>query len=160
MAHIESLMAEDPDKAKEYCLALPAIYDSLPEKTKAVSGAFAACLSSYLLHKKNKTRLIELLREQEGLRKAYFGKLDTYKYSLVFVLKRVLRENDPELTQEVLNLLYENPFRNEGSKPYSDSWSLAFVIEEALKAPADYLNLTEDSLRLTEAFKEKMAEET
>ncbi len=156
MAHIESLIREDLDRAGEYCLALTAVYESLPEKSKAVAGAFAACLSSYLLHKKNKTRLIELIREQGELSLAFFGRLDTYKYSLVFVLKRIFRENDKKLVQEVLDLLFNNPFRNEGSKPYSDSWSLAFVIDEALKAPEDYLNLKEDTLEAIEVFKAKL----
>ena len=76
---------------------------------------------------------------------AIFGELNTYKYSLVFLFRRLIRLNETELTEELLSLLKNNPYRDDSAKDYSDRWSLRFIIDEALRAPDDYLDLSEEN---------------
>ena len=45
----------------------------------------------------------------------------------------------------MLRLLAGNPYRDDSAKDYSDRWSLRFIIDEALRAPDDYLDLSEES---------------
>jgi hypothetical protein len=78
--------------------------------------------------------------------------MNTYKYSIIFVLKRVLKLNDIELTREVLKLISSNPFRDDSAKAYSDRWSLKFIADEVRKAPEDYLNLSEESRRILSQY--------
>ena len=65
------------------------------------------------------------------------------------------------LTKEVLELLTGNPFRDEAAKSYAREWSLEFLILETMKDPADYLNLSEKSLKIINQFlKEGEPDET
>ncbi len=92
------------------------------------------------------------MKEDETLRRAVFGELNTNKYSLIFMMKRLLRLNDIELTREILELLKNNPFRQEEAKPWSDRWSLGFLLDEVLNAPSDYLNLSPESLETIQFY--------
>ena len=58
-------------------------------------------------------------------------------------MKRLFRLNDLALTEEILRLLASNPYRDDASKPYESRWSLVFLIDEVLKAPEDYLRLSQ-----------------
>ncbi|NLP47393.1 MAG: hypothetical protein GX345_00440 [Clostridiales bacterium] len=158
LTHIDELTYKDTQGAKEFCLEMLEQYGQTEEISRAKSDLYAACLTVFLLHKKNKSKLTGLIFEEEAFRLAFFGRLNTYKHSIVFVLKRVLRENAPALTEEVLTLLLNNPFRDENSKPYSDRWGLKFLIDEAMKAPEDYLSLSRENLQLIERFKKILPE--
>ncbi len=151
-ATIDALTCENPEQAEDFCALLISGNGDGPGPDRAVSGAYARCLCRFLLHKKNKSRLIEIIRDNRIIREAVFGRLNTYKYSLVFMMKRVFRQNDVVLTGEILALLANNPFRDEQAKPYADRWSLGFLICETLKAPADYMNLSDESLKIIQAY--------
>ena len=100
------------------------------------------------MHRKMKSRLTDMLKTDDELRAAIFGELNTYKYSLVFLFRRLIRLNETELTDELLSLLKNNPYRDDSAKDYSDRWSLRFIIDEALRAPDDYLDLTDENKRI------------
>lgn len=149
-ARIEDLATVDAQAALEYCRALAQTYGTVEQR--AQSAACARCLCRFLLHRKTKSRLPALLREDALIRRIVFGTVNTYKYSLVRMLRIVMRENDPALLTQVLTLLKNNPFADENAKPYTDRWSAAFIVREALTAPADYLKLSEDCLTIIRQF--------
>jgi hypothetical protein len=93
-----------------------------------------------------------VIKDNDTIRRAVFGSLNTCKYSLIFILKRVFRQNDAELTREILAILADNPFRDDTAKSYADRWSLDFIVDEALKAPAEYLNLSDESLKIIQTY--------
>ncbi len=147
-AGIDALTADNPDEAEKFCTNLLAENEDKLSINKAVSAAYARCICRFLLHKKNKSRLLEIIEKNGTVRRAVFGSLNTYKYSLIFMMKRIFRQNKTELTKEILELLAANPFRDEQAKPYSDRWSLEFLLRETMKAPEDYLNLSDESLKI------------
>lgn len=160
-AYIELLTSEIPGEAEAFCTWFLRENDEKLSLNKATSAAFARCICRFLLHKKNKSRLGGIIADNGTIRKAVFGQLNTYKYSLVFILKRVFRMGNTALTKEVLELLTGNPFRDEAAKSYAREWSLEFLILETMKAPADYLNLSEKSLKIINQFlKEGEPDET
>lgn len=149
--YIEKLTFESPEEALKFVTEfLEAHRDEFSDRGK--SASVARCLMRFLLHKKSKEFLIPVLTENQGLRKAVFGELNTYKYSIVFMLKRLVKLNDTALTKEVLSLIENNPFRDDTAKDYSDRWSFSFIIRETLSAPEDYLRLTEESKELLSAL--------
>ena len=150
--HIDILTAHDPAEAEKFCALLLNENEDKLSVDRAVSAAYARCICRFLLHKKNKNRLVEIIKNNNTIRKAVFGYLNTYKYSLVFMMKRVFRQNDTGLINEILELLETNPFRDEHAKSYSDRWSLEFLVREALKAPADYLNLSNECLKIIKSY--------
>lgn len=151
-AAIDALTNESPEEAQCFCTRLLQENDEKLNLNKAVSAAYARCVCRFLLHKKNKSRLGNIIAENSVIREAIFGRLNTYKYSLVCIMKRVFRLNNAALTLELLELLAGNPFRDDSAKSYARAWSLDFLISESLKAPADYLNLSEDSLKIINQF--------
>lgn len=151
-AYIETLTNESPGEAEKFCTMLLEENADKLSLNKAVSAAYARCVCRYLLHKKNKSRLGGIIADNDTIRKAIFGRLNTYQYSLIFILKRVFRRNSAALTREVLELLSNNPFRNDLAKSYAREWSLGFLIDETMKAPADYLDLSEESLKIINQF--------
>jgi hypothetical protein len=153
--YIDLLTAESPDEAEGFCTRLLEENKEKLSMNRAVSGAYARCLCRFLLHKKNKSRLMDVIKRNGTIRRAVFGSLNTCKYSLIFILKRVFRQNDAELTREVLALLADNPFRDDTAKSYADRWSLNFILDETMKAPADYLNLSGESLKIIEFYNKK-----
>lgn len=149
---MERLLEEDRDEAQGLAHRLAEEAEKEGELNRACSAAYARLLCRFLLSKRNKSRLTDIIREDELLRTAVFGRLNTYKYSLVFLLKRVLRLNDPDLTAQILGLIRDNPFEEKGAKAWSDRWSIDFVIAEALKAPEDYLAITPENKETAESF--------
>ena len=150
-SRIEALALQDT--AAAYDLACTVAHEaSLRELSRAESSAAARLICRFLLHRKNKSRLTDCIRESEDIRKAVFGCLNTYKHSLIFLLKRVARENDLALTGEVLRLLGSNPWNDPGAPNYSDRLSVRFVAERTLAAPEDYLCLSEESRELLSRF--------
>lgn len=143
-AEVESLCMTDPDSA--HALIDSVISDCGEVKSdRAQSASVSRVCCRFLMHRKMKSRLVDTLKTDNDLRKAIFGELNTYKYSLVFLFRRLIRLNETELTQELLTLLENNPYRDDSAKDYSDRWSLRFIIDEALRAPDDYLDLSEEN---------------
>ena len=70
------------------------------------------------------------------------------------LMKRLFRLNDLALTEEILRLLASNPYRDDASKPYESRWSLVFLIDEVLKAPEDYLRLSQAGWELLAAARD------
>ena len=93
-----------------------------------------------------------VILDNPDLRKTVFGELNTYKYSIVFILKRLVKTGNTDIIKEVLDLLSDNPYRDDSAKDYSDRWSLSFIIRETLSAPDDYLNLSEENRKLIEGY--------
>lgn len=149
---IERLCMSDIEAAQAIVQEIACEALSLGDLGRAQSAAYARLICRFLLHKKCKSRLAQLLTENEMLTMAVFGKLNTYKYSIIFLLKRILRLNNTALTQKVLELIKENPFENSEAKPWSDRFSLGFIITQALEAPEDYLNLSEENRAVIEKF--------
>lgn len=149
---IERLCMNDIEAAQAMAQEIAREALALGDLGRAQSAAYARLICRFLLHKKCKSRLAQLLTENETLTTAVFGKLNTYKYSIIFLLKRVFRLNNTALTQKVLELIKENPFEDSEAKPWSDRFSLGFVIAQALEAPEDYLNLSEENRAVIEKF--------
>lgn len=63
-----------------------------------------------------------------------------------------MKTGKTDIIKEVLDLLSENPYRDDSAKDYSDRWSLSFIIRETLSAPDDYLNLSEENRKLLEKY--------
>ncbi|NLB35825.1 MAG: hypothetical protein GX824_00715 [Clostridiales bacterium] len=150
--YVRSLTAHSPAQAECFCVELLEKNADKISASRAVSAAYARCVCTFLLDKKNKSMLTEIIKNNKIIREAFFGRLDTYKYSIVFVLKRILKLNDTELTKEVLRLICNNPFRDDSAKSYSDRWSLKFITDEVMKAPEDYLNLSEESMAILNQY--------
>ena len=74
--------------------------------------------------------MTDIIQANAVLRRAIFGRLNTYQYSLIFLMKRLFRLNDLALTEEILRLLASNPYRDDASKPYESRWSLVFLIDK------------------------------
>ena len=146
-AQIDALAAENPEAALAFVAQLSesAVQGEL---TRAESAAAARLICRFLLHRKNKSRLVNCISESQAIRRAVFGCLNTYKHSLIYLLKRIIRENDLELTREIITLLENNPFSDGTAKPCSDKWSSRINIEGALKVPAEYLSAGDDAARL------------
>lgn len=143
-ANIESLCMTDPDSA--HALIDGVLADCGEAKAdRAQSASVSRVCCRFLMHRKMKSRLVEALKTDDVLRRAIFGELNTYKYSLVFLFRRLIRLNETELTRELLTLLENNPYRDDSAKDYSDRWSLRFIIDEVLRAPDDYLDLSAEN---------------
>ena len=151
-AAIDALTAENPAEAEKFCTLLLLENRVKTGESRAVSAAYARCICRFLLHRKNKSRLMAVIKNNDTIRCAVFGQMNTCKYSLIFIVKRVFRQNDPDLMQEVLALLAANEFRDDSAKPYADRWSLDFILSEAMKAPAEYLNLSDESLKIIQSY--------
>lgn len=145
-AEVEELCVTDPDSAHALIDGVIADCDEACDRAQSAAASRICC--RFLMHRKMKSRLVDTLKTDDGLRKAIFGELNTYKYSLVFLFRRLIRLNETELTDELLSLLKNNPYRDDSAKDYSDRWSLRFIIDEALRAPDDYLDLTDENKRI------------
>lgn len=151
-ARIEYLTNENPAEAERFCTSLLTENEEKLSMNRAVSAAYARCICRFLLHKKNKNRLVRIIEDNAEIRGAVFGRMNTYKYSLIFMMKRVFRQNNAKITEEILELLRGNPFRDEKAKPYADRWSLRFLLLETMKAPEDYMNLSDESLKIINKY--------
>ena len=96
-AEVESLCMTDPDSVISDC--------GEAKSDRAQSASVSRVCCRFLMHRKMKSRLVDTLKTDDGLRKAIFGELNTYKYSLVFLFRRLIRLNAPD---DYLDLSEEN----------------------------------------------------
>lgn len=145
---IDSLTAENPQTALEYVLGLLKENEELFSHSRAVSACLARLTSRYLMHRKNKDNMVRVIAENEYLRRVYFGKLNTYKYSLIFTAKRVMRKGDVELSRELIELIKNNPYRDDTAEDYSERFSWKFIAKKILDSQEEYLKLSDEIIEL------------
>ncbi len=56
-------------------------------------------------------------------------------------------------TKDLFELLRHNRFCHAAAKPWSDKWSMDFIVDETLAAPPDYLNLTPEHEAVIRSYK-------
>lgn len=140
-----SLAAEDGNEALELTLAL--LENHPAEKiSRGESASAARCITAFLLHRRRKSELVPILREENALCEAVFGRLNTYKYSMIFMLRRVMHSGDEALSLKILELIKNNPYRDDAAKDYSEKWSYEFILRELQSDSGDYIKLG-DALR-------------
>ncbi len=145
---IDALTAENPQEALEFVLNLLKENEELFSHSRAVSACLARLVSRYLMHRKNKDNLVRVIAENEYLRQVYFGRLNTYKYSLIFTAKRVMRKGDVELSRELIDLIKNNPYRDDTAEDYSERFSWKFISRKILDSQEEYLKLSDEIVEL------------
>ena len=145
---IDAMTAENPQATLEHVLGLLGDNEELFSHSRAVSACLARLTSRYLMHRKNKDNLVRVIAENEYLRKVYFGRLNTYKYSLIFTAKRVMRKGDVELSRELIDLIKNNPFRDDTAEDYSERFSWKFIARKILDSQEEYLKLSDEIVEL------------
>ena len=145
---IDALTAENPQAALEYVLGILKENEELFSHSRAVSACLARLTSRYLMHRKNKDNMVRVIAENEYLRRVYFGKLNTYKYSLIFTAKRVMRKGDVELSRELIELIKNNPYRDDTAEDYSERYSWKFIAKKILDSQEEYLKLSDEIIEL------------
>ncbi len=145
---IDALTAENPQAALEYVLGILKENEELFSHSRAVSACLARLVSRYLMHRKNKDNMVRVISENEYLRRVYFGKLNTYKYSLIFTAKRVMRKGDVELSRELIELIKNNPYRDDTAEDYSERYSWKFIARKILDSQEEYLKLSDEIIEL------------
>lgn len=149
-AFIDSITNIDVKQGEEFCTRLLE-KNSDRFNERFASSSLSRCLCRFLLHKKCKNTFLTVLRDNKTIKTAFFGQLNTYKYSIVWALKRIVRLGDDEFTSECMALLKNNPYRDDTAKEYESRWSLKFIVSEVLSAPEDYLNLTDGQREILES---------
>lgn len=145
---IDALTAENPQAALEKVLGILKENEELFSHSRAVSACLARLVSRYLMHRKNKDNMVRVISENEYLRRVYFGKLNTYKYSLIFTAKRVMRKGDVELSRELIELIKNNPYRDDTAEDYSERYSWKFIARKILDSQEEYLKLSDEIIEL------------
>lgn len=145
---INALTAENPQAALEKVLGILKENEELFSHSRAVSACLARLVSRYLMHRKNKDNMVRVISENEYLRRVYFGKLNTYKYSLIFTAKRVMRKGDVELSRELIELIKNNPYRDDTAEDYSERYSWKFIARKILDSQEEYLKLSDEIIEL------------
>ena len=145
---IDTLTAENPQDALGFVLNLLKENEELFSHSRAVSACLARLTSRYLMHRKNKDNLVRVIAENEYLRTVYFGRLNTYKYSLIFTAKRVMRKGDVELSREIIDLIRNNPYRDDTAEDYSERFSWKFIARKILDSQEEYLKLSDEIVEL------------
>ena len=145
---IDSLTAENPQAALEKVLVILKENEELFSHSRAVSACLARLVSRYLMHRKNKDNMVRVIAENEYLRTVYFGRLNTYKYSLIFTAKRVMRKGDIELSRELIELIKNNPYRDDPAEDYSERFSWKFIAKKILDSQEEYLKLSDEIVEL------------
>ena len=145
---IDALTAENPQDALGFVLNLLKENEELFSHSRAVSACLARLTSRYLMHRKNKDNLVRVIAENEYLRTVYFGRLNTYKYSLIFTAKRVMRKGDVELSREIIDLIKNNPYRDDTAEDYSERFSWKFIARKILDSQEEYLKLSDEIVEL------------
>lgn len=145
---IDALTAENPQAALEKVLGILKENEELFSHSRAVSACLARLVSRYLMHRKNKDNMVRVISENEYLRRVYFGKLNTYKYSLIFTAKRVMRKGDVELSRELIELIKNNPYRDDTAEDYSERFSWKFIARKILDSQEEYLKLSDEIVEL------------
>lgn len=141
---IDALTAENPQAALEKVLDIIKENEEFFSHSRAVSACLARLVSRYLMHRKNKDNMVRVISENEYLRRVYFGKLNTYKYSLIFTAKRVMRKGDVELSRELIELIKNNPYRDDTAEDYSERYSWKFIAKKILDSQEEYLKLSDE----------------
>ena len=147
-AQIDRLTAEDPQAALEFVVKLLQENEPLFGPARAPSACLARLTSRFLMHRKNKDHMVGFIADNEYLRTVYFGRLNTYKYSLVFVAKRVMRKGDARLSAELIGLIKNNPFRDDTAESYSERFSWDFIRQKIIASQEEYLKLSDEILAL------------
>ena len=145
---IDALTAEDPEQALREIKLLLHENEALFSSGRAESACLARLVSRFLLHRKNKDGMVRILSEDEYRRSAYFGRLNTYKYSLVFAAKRLLRRGDVGLSREIIGLIENNPYRDDEAEDYSERFSFSFIKRKILESQGEYLKLNDETVSL------------
>lgn len=145
---IDALTAENPQAALEKVLGILKENEELFSHSRAVSACLARLTSRYLMHRKNKDNMVRVIAENEYLRRVYFGALNTYKYSLIFTAKRVMRKGDVELSRELIELIKNNPYRDDTAEDYSERFSWKFIAKKILDSQEEYLKLSDEIIEL------------
>ena len=145
---IKALTAENPQAALDTVLGILKENEELFSHSRAVSAGLARLVSRYLMHRKNKDNMVRVISENEYLRRVYFGKLNTYKYSLIFTAKRVMRKGDVELSRELIELIKNNPYRDDSAEDYSERYSWKFIARKILDSQEEYLKLSDEIVEL------------
>lgn len=145
---IDALTAENPQAAVEYVVNFLKENEELFSHSRAVSACLARLTSRCLMHRKNKDGMIKALSENEYLRQVYFGKLNTYKYSIIFTAKRVMRKGDVALSREIIELIKNNPYRDDTAEDYSERFSWRFIAKKILDSQEEYLKLSDEIVAL------------
>ena len=147
-AAIDRLAAEDPQAALELVVNLLKENEALFGPARAPSACLARLTSRFLMHRKSKDHMVDFIAQNDYLRAVYFGRLNTYKYSLVFVAKRVMRRGDEALSAELIDLMKNNPFRDDAAESYSERFSWAFIRDKIIASQEEYLKLSDEILAL------------
>ncbi len=145
---IDALTAENPQEALEFVLGFLRANEELFSHSRAASACVARLVSRYLMHRKNKDNMVRVIAESEYLRRVYFGELNTYKYSLIFTAKRVMRKGDVELSREIIGLIKNNPYRDDTAEDYSERYSWKFIARKILDSQEEYLKLSDEIIEL------------
>lgn len=145
---IDAITAENPQAALEKVLGILKENEELFSHSRAVSACLARLVSRYLMHRKNKDNMVRVIAENEYLRRVYFGSLNTYKYSLIFTAKRVMRKGDVELSRELIELIKNNPYRDDTAEDYSERFSWKFIAKKILDSQEEYLKLSDEIIEL------------
>ncbi len=154
LQEIDRLCETDLEQASRFVSEILSQACETEQKNPAVSAALAGCICRFLLHKKMKTRIIATLLTQPLLTRVLFGELNSYKYSLVFLLKRIVRHGDAAFLEWVLQLLQGNPYRDDSAADYAAQWSFGFLLREMQKAPPEYLQCSPECRAVLEKFEE------
>ena len=145
---IDALTAENPQEALDFVLSFLKENEELFSHSRAVSACLARLTSRYLMHRKNKDNIVRVISENEYLRTVYFGRLNTYKYSMIFTAKRVMRKGDVALSREIIELIKNNPYRDDTAEDYSERFSWRFIAKKILDSQEEYLKLSDEIVAL------------
>lgn len=145
---IDALTADNPQEALGFILGFLKENEELFSHSRAASACVARLVSRYLMHRKNKDNMVRVITENEYLRRVYFGSLNTYKYSLVFTAKRVMRKGDVEISREIIELIKNNPYRDDTAEDYSERFSWRFIAKKILDSQEEYLKLSDEIVEL------------
>ena len=145
---IDAMTAENPAAAVEFAVNILKENEELFSHSRAVSACLARLVSRCLMHRKNKDGMIKALSENAYLRRVYFGRLNTYKYSLIFTAKRVMRKGDVEISREIIDLIKNNPYRDDTAEDYSERFSWSFIAKKILDSQEEYLKLSDEIIEL------------
>ncbi len=145
---IDARTAENPAGTESYIVDFLKENEDNFSHSRAVSACIARLVSRWLMHRKNKDTLVRVLSENEYLRSVYFGRLNTYKYSIIFAAKRVMRKGDVNLSREIIELIKSNPYRDDTAEDYSERFSWKFIAKKILDSQEEYLKLDEEIVLL------------
>ena len=145
---IDAMTAENPQEALEFILGFLKENEELFSHSRAASACVARLTSRYLMHRKNKDNMVRVIAENSYLRSVYFGRLNTYKYSMIFTAKRVMRKGDVDLSREIIELIKNNPYRDDTAEDYSERFSWKFIAKKILDSQEEYLKLSDEIVEL------------